>query len=275
MLLNLLAQNPAISVTPTNDLAELVLQMRDLWQQQVGFKAQGLWSLKPRILGMLRGMVEGFHAAELSAGKTVIDKSRAWLGQIALLEEVLHEQVKIIVPVRPVEDILASFEKIHRKSALVALPYQGPLYALRQSVVGRCQSHLAPEATLGITIARLRDALACGFSDRLLFVPYRSFTAHPNQAADWLTAELYLPAFDYDPSNVCQVTREDDSVYGMPLHNIREGVIEAKKGCAWEGILEDSFVQWVEKEYADINELAYMRPAWKSCNMRSAITQIA
>ena len=39
LLLNLLAQNPAVRVTPTNGLAELLLTVRDAWTEKVEFRS--------------------------------------------------------------------------------------------------------------------------------------------------------------------------------------------------------------------------------------------
>lgn len=259
MLLNLLAQNPALHVTPTNDLSELAAHVRDRWSELVAFKAQGFKEIAPRIRTALSGMIRGFYAEENELGKTIIDKSRAWLAQIELLEEVLERKIKIIVPIRSVEDVLASLEKLHRRATLTVPPYSGPLLALRQTTIGRAQSYLAPEAVLGLVIARLRDALQRGFKNRLLIVPFKEFTARPLDTVRWLESELELPHHDYDVNDVRQVTHENDDFYGIDLHRIREGKIESQPNSCWRGILPDELVNWVQQEYKDINDLAYRR----------------
>lgn len=259
LLLNLLAQNPSIHATPTNDLSELFIRVRNIWMEQIGFKAQGLKTIEPRILSTLQGMLCGFFLTEFSAGKVVIDKSRTWLGHIELLEMVFNRKVKIIVPVRAVEDVLASFERVHRKSTLTCHTYDGPLHAIRQTIVGRAQSFLGLEAHLGMVIARLRDVIDRDLRNRLLIVPYRDLTTRPLEVAEWITEEIGLPQFNYNSQNVRQLINEDDSVYGVELHKIREGAIEPQQHSAWKGVLNEGFVAWVQKEYEDINDLACPR----------------
>jgi len=67
--------------------------------------------------------------------------------------------------------------------------------------------------------------------------------------------ELGFPHFNYDPKNVLQITKEDDSVHGMELHKIRKEVDFQKPD--WDKVLPQYVNDWILKEYADINELAY------------------
>lgn len=267
LLMCLLGQNPAVHVTPTNDgLSNLFVRARDTWMAEDSFRAQGLKQIEPRIAGMLRGMLEGFYSSEFNVSprlnKTIIDKSRIWLGHIDLLEMVLERPVKIIVPVRPVEDVLASFERLHRKASLTEPGYTGPLDGLRQTLAGRVMSYLASEAVLGSVISRLRDVIDCGLKDRLMIVPFKWFTEHPKETVAAVSDWLELPPFDYDIMNVKQIIHEDDSVYGLDLHTIREGPITPMKKSTWPGILKEDMAVSIQQEYTDINILANYPPSW-------------
>lgn len=255
LLVNLLGQNPGLHVTPMNDLIEHVVQARNTWMTFAGFRSQGLGNVKPRILGMLKGMFRGFYAPELAAGRTILDNSRAWLAYIELVEEVFERKVKLLVTVRAVEDTVASFEKLHRLYPLTKPPPQQPFAFKSQTVQGRAEEVLSPGGVIGVTVNRLRDALHRKLMDRLILVPYRQLTMRPREVAAAVGAALGLPAHNYNPEQVEHLTQEDDTVHGMPLHRIRSKV-EPETACAWQDVLPDSLATTIARDYPDINALA-------------------
>jgi sulfotransferase len=268
LLLNLLGQNPAHHVTPTSGLIELFVQIKNRWPEFVEFKAEGLEKVKPRVLGALRGLILGYFDSELGAGKTVFDKSRGWLQYVEPLEETLQRRVKVIVTLRDVRAIVASFEKLYRGRSIEYREPSDEAFFQCQTVEGRADVLLSPKSVLGLTIARLRDALARGLGDRLVIVPYRALTTCPQETLGHLHKVLELPQFDYDPLNVAQLTREDDHFHGMPLHTIRSRV-EPPEQAPWHGVLPNSLCHRLASIYTDINRLA----AWP-CNEPSPIASI-
>lgn len=255
LLQNLLAQNPAFHVTATNDLIELVVAARDSWMTYDGFKAQGLSSVEPRIVNMLGGMIHGFYRAEIDSGKTIFDKSRGWPAYIELLETILARPVKIIVCIRDLRDIVASFEKLFRKSIMTKhAPHRQALFDV-QTVDGRARQLLSKEAVGGLYVNRILDAFDRGVGDRLVIVPYRELTEFPQQTLARLHMELGLMPFTYNHDYVEQKINEDDQGYGMNLHTIRPKV-EPETQPAWHGVLPERTAQWIEEEYSDMIELS-------------------
>ncbi len=255
LLMNLLGQNPAHYVTPTSGLVELFVLVKNRWPEFIEFKAEGLGTVKPRVLGALRGLLRGYFAAELAAGKTVFDKSRGWLQYIEPLEEALGRPVKVIVTVRDVRAIVASFEKIYRRRGV---EYREPVddaFFQCQTIEGRAEVLLNPKSVLGLTIARLRDALARGLGDRLVIVPYRALTTYPQETLSLLHLSLGLPPFSYDAENVTQLTREDDYFHGMQLHTVQPRVNPPRES-PWEGILPAELCNRLVADFSDVNVLA-------------------
>ena len=256
LLMNLLGQHPGHHVTPTNDLIDLIAQVRNRWMHCISFKSQGLENIRPRIGTTIGAMIHGFYIHELTAGKTVFDKSRGWPAYIEMLEEALGRKVHIIVTVRDMRAILSSFEKIHRKSGMTKHSTRGNTFFDVQTVDGRCRQFLHKSAVVGIAVNRIRDALDRGLGDRLTVVPYRSLTHTPLAVLEGLHERLELePYGGYDPENVEQLTREDDTVHGMDLHTIRPK-IEPSPGRPWDGVLPPRTCQWIAQQYADINAMA-------------------
>jgi sulfotransferase len=263
LLLNLLGQNPAHHVTPTNGLLWMMAILRDNWSSNDAFVAQGLQVIEPRISAALRGMAYGFYEQELGAKHQVVfDKNRAWMTQIELLERVFNRRVPVIVTVRDVKAIVASFEKLYRKNPVARRQYLGPAYIQAQTIDGRARVLMSPGGVIGMPVNALRDALNRGVSDRLLIVPYGKITVNPQETLASIHHQLGLPSFfDYDPNNVQQITKEDDAVHGWgyDLHTIRPKV-EPPKSPPWEGILPPHTCKWLDEEFADINHLSNGKP---------------
>jgi sulfotransferase len=257
LLMNLLAQNPAFHVTPTNDLIALVAGVRGQWMNMPGFKAQGLKEVQPRVTAALRGMTYGFYERELASGRVVFDKNRGWLQHIELLEEIYGRRVNILCPVRDVRSVISSFEKLHRANPMVRRQYLGPAYAKAQTTDGRAQVLASEAGILGLPVSFIRDALNRGVGDRVILVPYRELTTHPQRMLQYLHIRLGLPPFIYDPENVEQVTQEDDAIHGWghDLHTIRHKV-EPPPDKPWEGIISPHTASWLGQRFADINQLA-------------------
>ena len=102
-------------------------------------------------------------------------------------------------------------------------------------------------------ILRVRDALArC--PDRLLIVPYERLTAEPRETMAKIHEVLGLPAFEYDPEHVRQITHEDDNYLGADLHTIRPRVEATDQ--PWRAILPHKLADRIAKEYDDLGRLA-------------------
>ena len=156
----------------------------------------------------------------------VFDKSRAWCAYIELAEFILERDVKMLVPVRRIVDILASFEKLFRGVAHEwQFPQEKTHFSDWQTVEGRSDIWMRADQPVGIAYNRIRDAIHRGFGDRLLLIEFEHLTGHPKETMqtvyNFLDEEYYEHNFDH----VEQVTHENDDIHGIPgLHTIRNKV---------------------------------------------------
>jgi sulfotransferase len=260
--MNILGQNPNHHVTPTSGLLWMMSVIRDGWSSNDAFLAQGLPVVEPRIPAALRGMTYGFYEKELGARRVVFDKNRGWPTQVELLEKVFNRKVPIIVTVRDIKAVVASFEKLYRQNPVARRQYLGPAYVQAQTIDGRARVLTSPGGVIGLPVNYIRDALNRGVADRLLILPYNRLVTQPVQTMAALHEQLGLEPFDrYDPDNVQQITKEDDAVHGwgFNLHEIRPKV-EPPSKPPWEGILPPHTCAWLDSEFADINRLASEHP---------------
>jgi len=257
LLQNLLGQRPEHHVTPTSGLVDLVGVVRDGWPKNPSMRAQGLEAMRPRIERGLRGLIEGYYAPELAAGQIVWDKSRGWPQYLEVLDAAFGEPQRIVLVMRDVRAVCASFEKLHRKNPMLRHGIGGDSFAAAQTTAGRAKLLLAPGGVVGIAVSRVRDLMQRGLGDRAVIVPYRHLVRGPQEILAALHDALGLPRFLYDPANVAQITHEDDDLHGWgDLHTIRAYVEPEGDAVPWQGVLPDELCKWIADEYADINELA-------------------
>src|SRR5688500_109458 len=112
LLMNILAQNPRFHVTGTSGIMDVIFGIRNTWDKHVEFQATPDEDAKLRVM---RGILDGFYA---NVDKPVVfDKSRGWLSLLEMAETILSHKAKVLVPVRDLREILASWEKLWRETS--------------------------------------------------------------------------------------------------------------------------------------------------------------
>ncbi len=236
LLANILAQNPEFHATGTSGIMDVMFATRNQWNERVEFKAAPDYAAEIRVL---RGILDSYFSNVTKP--VVFDKSRGWLSEIEMAEEVLGHKVKILVPVRDIRNVLSSFEKLWRKNA----PFnQSQLarenYFKFQTIEGRVEMYLAPMQPTGLAYNRIVDALNRGFADRMFLVDFDDLTNEPDKTMRQIYDFLGEPHFEHDFEHVEQVTFEDDAVHGIrDLHKIRQKV--APVTSDWSKIIGPGF----------------------------------
>jgi len=163
LLANVSAQNPRFHTTQTSGIAEIMFLVRNNWDKMVEWRAHPDEEGKIRVL---RGILESYYA---NVEKPVIfDKSRVWVSLLEMAETVLGYKPKVVVPVRDIRDVLASMEKIWRKTAGTAqTAHEQAHYLQFQSVEGRLNAWMN-DLPVGVAYNRVKDAVE-GLSRAALF----------------------------------------------------------------------------------------------------------
>ena len=214
LLCNILAQNPRFHCTSPPGILDVMFLVRRQWNDTAEFMATPNEPGKQRVL---KGLLESFFAAGGITQPVLFDKSRAWLGMIEMAETLLERPVKILVPVRDVRDILASFEVIWRRNAVMReLTEKSATDASWETVGGRCDIWARGDQPVGLCYNRIGDALKRGYRDRIHIVEYEQLTCNPQQTLADIAAFLNEPQFEYDFDHVQQVTSDFDEMYPIP-----------------------------------------------------------
>ncbi len=248
LLANILAQNPRFQATATSGILEILFAVRNQWDHVVEFRAavdrDESEAAKVRVLV---AMFEAYHAGD--PRPVVFDKSRSWLAHLEMAERLIGRQARVLVPVRDLRDVLASFEKLWRASAATRqISQEAAYYAEFQSVEGRCNVWMRPDQPVGIAYHRIRDAIVRGFRGRMHFVPFEDLTRSPAEVIRGIYGFLGEPPFAHNFEHVEQVTREDDGVIGIPdLHKIRSRVEPVP--AQWPAILGEVASRYAEARF--------------------------
>nr|BDD46212.1 hypothetical protein 44 [bacterium] len=254
LLMNLLGQNPAHHVTPSSGLSTHLLNESMSWKQNVWFRAEGMEIIMPRLLNSMRHQVYGYYQEEFDKGMVVFEKNRLWTKTPLLYEKIFGEPFKMVVCVRDVREMLASMEKQWRNNPDTEM-FFGPRPPPQvDTIQGRAMVWLSPKGVLGGPIGWLRNAYQIGYGPKLFVVPFIRFTMKPKKVMRELHEFFDLPPFSYDPDNVEQITKEDDTYHGAPLHQIRTCIEPIEP--SWPHILPPQVADQIAKEFADINRLA-------------------
>jgi sulfotransferase len=249
LLANILVQHPEIHVTTTSGIVDMLVQVRNGWDRVREFQALERRTSELVKSNVLKAMLRGYFAH--IERPICIDKNRRWSEFLEMAAELVggRDRLKVLITVRDLRDVLASFESLYRKtSALRQVPLEADWGARFKTALGRVQVLMEEERAVGRAYYGIRDAITRGWKDRMHFVDYEDLTRKPEQAMNGVYRFLGEEAYPHDFEHVEQVAFEDDFVYGFrDLHVIRSKV--EPQPPSWPTVFDDAVFQ---------------SPAWKN-----------
>lgn len=243
LLANILAQNSNIYVTPTSGIVDMLVQVRNSWDRNDAFQAADRKQSEETKERVLRAMLQAYFAH--AKQPVCIDKNRYWSEFLEMGAALVggRDKVKVIVTVRDLRDVLASFEQLYRKSSATGQIHQEANLALKfKTALGRVETFIDDGQPVGRAYNAIRDAVTRGWKDCMHFVDYDDLTKHPKETLAGIYKFLGEEACEHGFKNVEQVTFEDDFVYGFKdLHQIRSEVKPQKP--QWPTVFDDAVFQ--------------------------------
>lgn len=235
LLQSILGQNPRIYATGTSGLIDTLLNIRDNWESNSANHAMDRELSLKRKANVMRGVLG--HCYDDVDRPIVAEKSRGWPAHLEMAEELTGASARVLVPVRDVRDILASFERLWRQQKHVwAIPQERTNHSQFQTLRGRCEVWASTDQPLGAAYNRIRDAIDRGFGNRLHFVRFGDLTGDPAETMAKIYEFLGEPAFAHDFNNVEMGVSEDDAEHGiLNLHVVRRTV--APVPSYWRSVL--------------------------------------
>lgn len=230
LLANIIAQNPAFYVTPTSGIVDMLVQVRNFWDRNDAFRAHDRDLNETLKLNVLRSMLQGYFAH--TDAPVCLDKNRYWCEFLEMAEVLLggRENIQVLVTVRDLRDVAASFELLYRKTSAMGQLQQDATNQLKfKTARGRLDVFADDAQPVGRAFNAVRDAVTRGWLQNMCFVEFPELTEYPQQTMQKVYAFLGERDYTHNFDHVAQVTCEDDSVYGFKdLHTIRPKVEPVK-----------------------------------------------
>lgn len=254
LLLNILGQNPRFYVTPTSGILGILVQTRNAWDKSDAFRSL-MRDESEMIKGNVMRSILGAYFAHTDR-PVCFDKNRNWTEYLEMAGALVGgaEKVRVLVAVRDLRDIVASFEKLYRRtSALSQIPQEAGDPMAMKTAVGRLTVFIDNRQPVGRAFNAVRDAVTRGWRRNMHFVEYGALTHTPEKTMAAIYDFLEEPRFSHDFDNVEQITYEDDSVHGFKdLHTIRRRVRPQKP--QWPTVYDDTVLH--HKVWSDVEKMA-------------------
>ena len=181
----------------------------------------------------------------------VIDKNRAWCARVPFIEGYIQpEETKIIVPVRRVDEILASFlTMIHRNPFEEGQPkinFVDEMLVKSNTPLNdenRCQLLLNDGGIVYDSLNAIMLGFEEGHRDKFHFVDYNDLMNDPQGELDKIYEFLGEESFEHSFDNLANPHREDDlATYGLrDMHEVRSEL--KKKSTHPSAILPPSIIE--------------------------------
>jgi sulfotransferase len=229
LLSAILNQNPDIYVTANSDISALMLSLHQTATVSesfnAGFEPMGYRNIIEKLPNTFYSHIDKPY---------IIDKNRNW-GTLENLQlaSAFTDDVKIIAPVRPILEILASFINLARNNPDNFIDKFLPSYPVsdfRATDDARCDALMAANQNIEMNILSIASALHPEHRKKFEFVAYADLVTKPQKVIDSIYEFLQIPKFEHSYTNLnWDLMPNEAAVYGIPdLHKIRSKIDKSK-----------------------------------------------
>ena len=210
LLLNVLAQNKKFHIESNSGLCQL------MWDMQTSCKINcseqllannKLDSVSQNIIGSLPSL----YYQDVS-NKTIFDKCRPWASSsnIEMAKNYISKDIKAIVLVRPIDEIIKSIAKLHFDS--------GGNESIYEELMNEKSSWVMNSFFATLLAAQSK-------ADNLLFLSYNNIVNDLKNVIDKIYDFTNENKINHNTTNIKTIIKEDESVYDYPeIHNVRSKV---------------------------------------------------
>ena len=246
LLSTLLNQNPRIYSGPSSPV------LGAMYATHENFQSNELYTgyPKPNQVNEIVGSVIEHWYSDIDK-PVVIDKNRAWCARVPFIEGYIKQEAKVIVPVRRIDEILASILTMIKRNPFQEgqprinfVDEQLVKFNIPINDENRCQYLLSNQG--GIVWESLnatKIGVEEGHSDKFLFVDYNDLVKDPQKELNEIYEFLGEEPFEHTFENLSNDHREDDiTTYGLgDMHEVHS---ELKKVSPDPSeILPDSIIE--------------------------------
>lgn len=232
LISSILNQNPDIYASANSPMCGMMFNLERSIMASEQYSAYP----KPKVMSAtISGVLENYYSD--TDKPIIIDKSREWSIQehFGVLLRNLPYEPKVIMPVRNITDILASFLDLVKKNpgkpsfidqeieARQEFNYYRQIDDIRADHLMRPKG-LIDNALYGIAYAMLEE-------NRKYFhlVEYEDLLDNPSKTINRVYDFLGVDKFEHDFNNIKNNVKEDDKIYGLEgMHDVRPSISRRK-----------------------------------------------
>jgi sulfotransferase len=238
----LLSQHPALHPTQTSCVRELLNYVKGYNLGESPY--YDVKDSQSQVWGMMRGMLYGAydHVEE----EIVVEKERGWASDVELVRRLTGSDPRILSPVRPIPEIIASFILISQKIG-------------KQSKI-EDEVRMAERESNAWTLSRVIwekyiyanwRMFKAGYEqdpDCFLLLEYDAIVNEPEETAGAICTYLDIEPWVPSTTNLVNPNEENDAVYGMPgLHTVR-GELKRTSPPAREVLGDECYSWWADRK---------------------------
>ena len=235
----ILNQNPQIHAGALSPAFELMHHIQSYFEISEQAKAYPKPECNSKIIS---SVLENYYSD--TEKPYVIDKSRAWIGQIPFIRQYITQNPKIICTVRHPLDILASFiDLIHKHPDEISF-LDKVLISQRIPLTddNRCEFLMSPSGVVFNSMNGLAKAFHEGDRNCIHLIDYDDLVNNPEQVMNGVYEFLELEPYQHDFNSITNSHRERDTeVYGLSTMHQVKGTLE-KTSRSYSDILSDTII---------------------------------
>lgn len=228
LLSSILNQNPEVYSSPNSPMCGMMVNLERSLIASEQYNAFP----KPQVMSRtIMGVLDNYY---YDIDKPfIIDKSREWAIQehFAVLLRNLPYEPKIVLTVRNITDILASFiymvnQQPGNDNFIDRAIQAGNGFNLYRSIDDiRCDHLMIPKGLIDNGLYGIAYAMLEENKQYFHIVEYEDLINKTSDTIDGVYNFLGVDKFTHDLSNIKNVTKENDAIYGVPgMHDVRESI---------------------------------------------------
>lgn len=216
----LLAQNPACTAGMSSPVFSLVNALIGRLSSANEFN---VFFDDTKRCNILKGVFENYYAD--ASERIVFDTNRHWTPKLNLLLT-LFPETKFICLVRPITEIIQSFERLFAANPLQVSKLVN--YDPDTTVYTRTDLLMVGSGLVGAPLNGLKEVFYGPHSDRLMLVSYAQLARNPSRVLDAIYDFTGVARFAHDFDTLQFAAKDYDADLGLPgLHDLRARVTYA------------------------------------------------
>ena len=224
LLSTLLNQNPRFYSGPSSPVLGAMFSVHNNFQGNELYTGYP----KPNQVNEIIGSVIRHWYSDVEE-EVIFDKNRAWTARVAFIEGYIKEEAKIIVPVRRIDEILASIlTMVHRNPFQEGQPRinfvdeQLVKFNIPINDENRCTFLLNSSGIVYESLNAVKMGVDEGHGDKFHFVDYNDLVNNPQEELNDIYKFLGEEPFEHTFDELSNEYREDDlTTYGLSdMHEV-------------------------------------------------------